>query len=41
MGLLKALSGIRLYLDANIFIYSLEGYPAFVDELMVLTDEIL
>jgi predicted nucleic acid-binding protein len=36
MGLLSALQGDRIYLDVNIWIYSLEGYPAFVQELTQL-----
>ena len=41
MGLLNEIAGTRLYLDANVFIYALEGYPDFVDELISLTDELL
>jgi predicted nucleic acid-binding protein len=36
MGLLSALHGDRIYLDVNIWIYALEGYPAFVQELIQL-----
>ncbi len=33
MVILNAIRGERVYLDTNIFIYALEGYPEFVDEL--------
>lgn len=33
MVILNAIRGKRVYLDTNIFIYALEGYPEFVDEL--------
>jgi predicted nucleic acid-binding protein len=33
MGLLSAIQGDRVYLDTNIWIYALEGFPAFVREL--------
>jgi predicted nucleic acid-binding protein len=36
MGLLSALQGDRIYLDVNVWIYALEGYPAFVQELTQL-----
>jgi predicted nucleic acid-binding protein len=36
MGLLSALNGDRIYLDVNIWIYALEGYPAFVQDLTQL-----
>jgi predicted nucleic acid-binding protein len=34
--ILNALHGERVYLDTNVFIYALEGYPDFVDELTEL-----
>ncbi len=36
MVILNALHGERVYLDTNVFIYALEGYPDFVDELTEL-----
>jgi predicted nucleic acid-binding protein len=36
MGLLSAIHGDRIYLDVNIWIYALEGYPAFVQDLTQL-----
>lgn len=36
MGLLTALQGDRIYLDTNIWIYALEGFPAFLQELTAL-----
>jgi hypothetical protein len=33
MGLLNAVTGPFVYLDANIFIYALEAYPDYVAEL--------
>uniref|UniRef100_B8HZM5 Ribonuclease VapC n=1 Tax=Cyanothece sp. (strain PCC 7425 / ATCC 29141) TaxID=395961 RepID=B8HZM5_CYAP4 len=33
MALLNAIQGDRVYLDTNIWIYALEGYPAFSQEL--------
>lgn len=36
MGLLDRLAGRRAYLDANVFIYALEGYPEFVADLTSL-----
>jgi predicted nucleic acid-binding protein len=36
MGLLNALQGDRIYLNVNVWIYALEGYPAFVQELTQL-----
>lgn len=35
MGLLTALQGDRIYLDANIWIYALEGFPAFSQDLTI------
>lgn len=36
MGLMTALQGDRIYLDTNIWIYALEGFPAFVQDLTML-----
>jgi predicted nucleic acid-binding protein len=36
MGLLKSLQGDRIYLDVNIWIYALEGYPDFNSDLTAL-----
>jgi predicted nucleic acid-binding protein len=36
----NAIRGERVYLDTNIFIYAIEGYPDFVDELNQLFDSI-
>lgn len=36
MGLLSELQGKRVYLDTNIWIYALEGFPAFIQELSAL-----
>ncbi len=36
MGLLSAIQGNQVYLDTNIWIYALEGYPAFIQELTML-----
>jgi predicted nucleic acid-binding protein len=36
MGLLNALQGNRIYLDVNVWIYALEGYPNFSAELAAL-----
>lgn len=40
MGLLTALQGDRIYLDTNIWIYALEGYPAFRAEITLLFERI-
>lgn len=40
MVLLNAIQGKIFYLDTNIFIYAIEGYPDFVDELSQLFDNI-
>ncbi|MBR8827776.1 MAG: PIN domain-containing protein [Gomphosphaeria aponina SAG 52.96 = DSM 107014] len=40
MGILDAISGYRVYLDTNIWIYALEGYPAFRDNLTQLFQHI-
>ena len=42
MGLLKAIQGDLCYLDTNIWIYALEGFPAyapFLTELLSLIDQ--
>jgi predicted nucleic acid-binding protein len=36
MGLLTSLQGDRIYLDVNIWIYALEGYPDFSSGLAAL-----
>jgi predicted nucleic acid-binding protein len=36
MGLLNSLQGDRIYLDVNIWIYALEGYPGFSADLTAL-----
>jgi len=36
MGLLTALQGDHIYLDTNIWIYALEGFPAFAQNLTAL-----
>jgi predicted nucleic acid-binding protein len=38
--ILNAIRGERVYLDTNIFIYALEGYPDFVDELTELFESL-
>ncbi|MEQ9548666.1 MAG: type II toxin-antitoxin system VapC family toxin [Coleofasciculus sp. G3-WIS-01] len=40
MVLLNAIQGERVYLDTNVFIYALEGYPDFVDQLTELFERI-
>jgi predicted nucleic acid-binding protein len=40
MGILDAIQGTRVYLDTNIWIYALEGYPAFVQDLTQLFQSI-
>ena len=40
MGILNAIRGTLLYLDTNVFIYALEGYLAYVEELTVLFSSI-
>ena len=40
MGLLTALQGTQIYLDTNIWIYALEGFPAFAHELTALFQSI-
>ena len=39
MVILNAIWGERVYLDTNIFIYALEGYPDFVNELTELFEK--
>lgn len=36
MAILEVITGSRVYLDTNIFIYAVEGYPKFQPELNVL-----
>jgi predicted nucleic acid-binding protein len=36
MGLLNAIQGNCVYLDTNVWIYALEGFPAFAQELATL-----
>lgn len=36
MAILEVITGSRVYLDTNIFIYAVEGYPKFKTELNVL-----
>jgi predicted nucleic acid-binding protein len=38
--ILNAIRGERVYLDTNVFIYAIEGYPEFVDELNEFFDSI-
>ena len=38
MGLTDALEGTRVYLDANVFIYALEGFPQYTPILGELFD---
>lgn len=40
MVILNAIRGERVYLDTNVFIYALEGYPDFVDELTELFESL-
>ncbi len=40
MGITNNLKGERVYLDTNIFIYALEGYPDYLDSLTALFSEI-
>jgi len=40
MGLIERLTSRRTYLDANIFIYALEGFPQFETQLRNLFNEI-
>ena len=36
MGLVSLCEGRLVYLDTNVFIYALEGYPAFAEPLAAL-----
>jgi len=38
--ILNTIWGERVYLDTNVFIYAIEGYPEFVDELNEFFDSI-
>lgn len=40
MGILDAIQGTKVYLDTNIWIYALEGHPAFVQDLTQLFQSI-
>ena len=40
MGILSAIQGNQIYLDTNIWIYALEGFPAFAQELTTLFNNI-
>lgn len=40
MGILDAIQGNRVYLDTNIWIYALEEYPAFIQDLTHLFQSI-
>lgn len=40
MGLLTALQGDRIYFDTNVWVYAVESYPAFIQELIVLLQSI-
>ncbi|MGK7903294.1 MAG: type II toxin-antitoxin system VapC family toxin [Hormoscilla sp.] len=40
MGILDAINGDIVYLDTNILIYALEGYPAFIQDLTQLFQSI-
>lgn len=40
MGILNAIQGKRVYLDTNIWIYALEGYPTFIQDLNELFQSI-
>jgi predicted nucleic acid-binding protein len=40
MGILSAITGSFVYLDANIFIYALEAFPEYASELTVLFEAI-
>ncbi|MEH2005707.1 hypothetical protein [Nostoc sp.] len=40
MGILDAIQGTKLDLDTNIYIYNLEGYPAFFQDLTQLFQSI-
>jgi predicted nucleic acid-binding protein len=40
MGLLRNLEGHRVYLDTNVFIYALNGFPAYAPTLVELFDAV-
>ncbi len=40
MGLLTAIQGDRIYLDTNVWIYAVESYPAFIQDLTALLQSI-
>lgn len=40
MGILDAIQGNLVYLDVNIWIYALEGYPAYIQDLTQLFQSI-
>ncbi len=40
MAILEVIRNRRVYLDSNIFIYALEGFPDFVDELTELFESL-
>ncbi|MBE8989145.1 type II toxin-antitoxin system VapC family toxin [Nostoc sp. LEGE 12450] len=40
MGILDAIQGTKVYLDTNIWIYALEGHPAFAQDLTQLFQSI-
>jgi predicted nucleic acid-binding protein len=40
VGLIDQIQGQRVYLDANVFIYALEAYASYVDELARMFDAI-
>ncbi|MGG6269325.1 type II toxin-antitoxin system VapC family toxin [Leptolyngbya sp. AN03gr2] len=40
MGLLTAIRGNRIYLDTNVWIYAVESYPSFIQDLTALLQSI-
>ena len=36
MGLMQRIAGNRVYLDTNLFIYALEGFPEYADRISEL-----
>ncbi|WP_207713961.1 hypothetical protein [Scytonema sp. UIC 10036] len=40
MGIIDAIQGNKVYLDTNILIYALEGYPAYLQDLTQLFQRI-
>jgi len=40
MGILTAIQGDRIYFDTNVWIYAVESYSAFIQELLVLLQSI-